>query len=68
MKKILSVLVAVQCILILNSWSYSASDKCTVVGVESNKLILKCNKKTESFQVDDKIKIKSVRKKSIEGC
>jgi hypothetical protein len=29
---------------------------------------LECNKKTESFQINDKIKIKSMKKKTIEGC
>lgn len=68
MGKIVPILVVVQCVFLLSSWSYGASDKCTVVGAENNKLILKCNKKTGSFQVNDKIKIKSMKKKSIEGC
>lgn len=68
MKKIFWLLAAVQFVLIMSSWSFGASDKCTVVRAENNKLILECNKKTESFQVNDKIKIKSMRKKSIEGC
>ncbi len=68
MKKLLWVLAAVQFIFIMSSWSFAASDKCTVVRAEDNKLILKCNKKTESFQINDKIKIKSMKKKSIEGC
>ena len=68
MKKLLWVVAGVQFIFIMSSWSFAASDKCTVVRAENNKLILQCNKKTDSFQINDKIKIKSVRKKSIEGC
>lgn len=68
MKKIVSILAAVQFIFIMSSWSFAASDKCTVVRAENNRLILECNKKTESFQINDKIKIKSMKKKSIEGC
>ena len=67
MKKIVSILAAVQLIFIMSSWSFAASDKCTVVRAENNKLILECNKKTESFQINDKIKIKSMKKKNIEG-
>lgn len=68
MKKLLRILAAVQFIFMMSSWSFAASDKCTVVRAENNKLILECNKNTESFQINDKIKIKSMKKKSIEGC
>ena len=68
MKKVLVILAAVQLVLVLSIWSFGASDKCTVVRAEDNKLILECNKKTERFQINDKIKIKSMKKKSIEGC
>ena len=68
MKKLLPIVAAIHFIFIMSSWSFGASDKCTVVRAENNKLILECNKKTESFQINDKIKIKSMKKKSIEGC
>lgn len=68
MKKILIILAAVQLVLVLSIWSFGASDKCTVVRAEDNKLILECSKKTERFQINDKIKIKSMKKKNIEGC
>lgn len=68
MKKVLVILAAVQLVLVLSVWSFAVSDKCTVVRAENNKLILECNKKTGTFQVNDKIKIKSMKKKSIEGC
>lgn len=68
MKKILSILAAVQLIFIMSSFSYAASGKCTVVRVEKNQLTLDCGKKRGTFQVNDKIKIKSIKKKSVEGC
>ena len=68
MKKVLVILAAVQLVLVLSIWSFGASDKCTVVRAKDNKLILECSKKTERFQINDKIKIKSMKKKSIEGC
>jgi hypothetical protein len=68
MKKVLIILAAVQLVLVLSIWSFGASDKCTVVRAQDNKLILECSKKTERFQINDKIKIKSMKKKNIEGC
>jgi hypothetical protein len=68
MKNVLAILASVQLVLVLSTWSFGASDKCTVVGVQNKKIILECNKKTETFQINDKIKIKSMKKKSIEGC
>ena len=63
MKQIL-VMIAV---LLFATTSYGASDKCTVVKTENNQLILDCGKKADQFQVNDKIKIKSVKQKSAEG-
>ena len=68
MRKLLLVLATTQLIFVMSSFSYGASDKCTVVGVEKNKLTLECRKKNGSFQVNDKIKIKSMKQKSVEGC
>lgn len=67
MGKRLPLLVVVHIVFVMSSWSYGASDKCTVMEAENNILVLKCNKKTELFQVNDTIKIKSMKKKSIEG-
>lgn len=68
MKKILIIAAVVQAGVLLAAHSYGASDNCTVVKTEKNQLILNCGKKADQFQVNDKIKIKSMRKKSIEGC
>lgn len=67
MKKLLWMVGTALLILTLCSVSYAASDKCRVVEAENNQLILECAKKTGDFQVNDKIKIKSVKRKSVEG-
>jgi hypothetical protein len=47
---------------------FAASGKCTVVKVDGTKMILECNEKTKGFSKGSKIKIKSDKKKAVEGC
>lgn len=68
MRKVLSATVVAINICMMSTLSYAASDKCTVVRVENDTLVLKCSKKNGTFRVNDKIKIKSMRKKAVEGC
>lgn len=68
MKKLLWMVGAALLVLTLCSVSSGASDKCKVVQAKNNKLVLECAKETGEFQVNDKIKIKSVKRKSVEGC
>ncbi|MFT5698214.1 MAG: hypothetical protein ACI8ZB_001068 [Desulforhopalus sp.] len=68
MRKILLMIGAVQLVLVMCASSYGASDKCTVVRVDSNQLTLECGKKAGGFKVNDKIKIKTIKQKSVEGC
>ncbi len=68
MKKFTSVLLAVAFVITSAGASLAASGKCTVTAVEDNKVILDCGTKAANFEVGKKVKIKSMKKKSIEGC
>jgi hypothetical protein len=68
MKKIVMMTVVLPGAILFATLSYSASDNCTVVKTEKNQITLDCGKKADQFKVDDKIKIKSVKQKSVEGC
>lgn len=67
MKIVLQMIGAVLLVFTICFVSSAATDKCTVVEVGNNQMVLKCAKKTGDFQVDDRIKIKSVKPKSVEG-
>ncbi len=67
MKKLISILVIIQ-IMFLVSISFAASGKCTVKKIEGSNLVIDCGKDAGDFKVNDKIKIKSVRKAAVEGC
>ncbi len=68
MKKLISVLLAVAFVMTSTGVSLAASSKCTVTAVEDNKVILDCGKKAADFKAGTKVKIKSMKKKAIEGC
>lgn len=68
MKKIISFLIGAQLLLIPISSAFSASDKCEVKQVKGSSVVLECGKKSGNFKVKDKVKIKSMRTKSVEGC
>jgi len=68
MKKTISTLLAIAFALSIAGTVYAASGKCTVVSVEDNKVTLDCGSNAGDFPVGTDVKIKSDRKKAIEGC
>ena len=47
----------------------AASNKCRVVEVAEERLVLECDRDTSQFKPGDRVKIKSIRKDAaIEGC
>ena len=47
----------------------AASNKCRVVEVDEERLVLECDRDTSKFKTGDRVKIKSIRKDAaIEGC
>jgi hypothetical protein len=46
----------------------AASAKCKVTGVENNVVTLDCGDKAEKLSVGTVVKVKTEKKKAIEGC
>lgn len=69
MKKITSALIMIVCLALAGGSALAASNKCRVVEVEERRLELECERDASQFNVDDQVKIKSVRKgAAVEGC
>lgn len=68
MKKIITAAVLIQLVIVGVPVAFSASDKCIVKKTQGNTVVLECSKKSKNFKVDDTVKVKSMRKASVEGC
>jgi len=68
MKKIISTLLAIAFALSTAGAAIAASGKCTVVAVDDNKVTLDCGSHAKDFPVGTDVKIKSAKRKAIEGC
>lgn len=68
MKKVISLLTLLLCISFGTMDVFGASDKCVVKESNGQTVVLECNKKSGNFKIDDKVKVKTVRTKRVEGC
>ena len=69
MKKVTGSAILILCILVVSGIAHGASNKCRVVEVEEQKLVLECERDTSPFKTGDQVKIKSMRKSAaVEGC
>ena len=68
MKKLIATTLAIFLITASASSSIAASAKCTVTAIDKSVVTLDCGDKAEQFSVDTKVKVKSAKKKAIEGC
>lgn len=66
-KKILQV-AAVILLIICSQSAMAASAKCVIVKVEGHQMTIECKKELQGFSEGEAVKIKNVRKASIEGC
>lgn len=48
--------------------AFAASDRCVVKESAGRTVVLECNKKAGNFKVDDRVKVKTAKRKPIEGC
>lgn len=68
----MKTVVCIVTLLLLLTGSFStalaASGKCTVVEVQGQRMIIECDQRTKGFSQGSKIKIKTDRKKAVEGC
>ena len=68
MKKLIATTLAIFLIAASASSSIAASAKCTVTAVDESLVTLDCGKKAEKFTVGAEVKVKTAKKKAIEGC
>ncbi|MCB2180893.1 MAG: hypothetical protein KQH63_02570 [Desulfobulbaceae bacterium] len=68
MKKLMSTLLAIAFVMTSAASGLAASAKCTVTSIEENKVILDCGSKADKFEAGSQVKIKSAKRKAIEGC
>jgi len=68
MKKLIATTLAIFLIAASASSSIAASAKCTVTSVDKSVVTLDCGNKAEKFSVGAEVKVKSVKKKAVEGC
>lgn len=68
MKKLIASLLAMAFVITSAGSVLASSGKCTVTSIDENKVVLDCGSSAGDFEVGSEVKIKSAKKKSIEGC
>lgn len=68
MKKLITAALLLQLLIVGVPTVFSASDKCVVKETQGNTVVLECTKKSKNFKANDTVKVKSMRKASVEGC
>ena len=68
MKRLLSLVLAVAFTLSTATVSLAASVKCEVKSIEGTSVMLDCGSKAKKLEVGSKVKVKTAKKKAIEGC
>lgn len=66
-KKIVSFALALVFALSTAGIGFAAKVKCTVDGIEGDKVTMTC-KKADKLKVGDKVKVSSKKKAAVEGC
>ena len=67
-KAALALITAISLTAVTATSSIAASATCTVTEVSGNTAILDCGKKANRFTAGDTVKVKTAKKKAIEGC
>ena len=69
MKKMTCTVLIIMNLVLAYGTALAASNKCRIVEVEEQKLILECERDTSGFKAGDRVKIKSDRRgAAVEGC
>lgn len=66
-KKLIGLAMAMVFSMSVVSGAMAARVKCTVDSVDGDKVTMTC-KKASKLKVGDKVKVKTAKKKAIEGC
>lgn len=68
MKKTALSLAALAFIAFSSHSALAASAKCTIKQVTDTTVTMDCGKKADKFSAGQQVKVKSAKKKAIEGC
>ena len=68
MKTTIALLLSVTLFSLSASAAFAATAKCTVTEIKENIITLDCGKTADKLKVDDQVKVKTAKKKAIEGC
>lgn len=68
LKKITLLLATIAMFTLTSSATMAASSKCTVTEIKDSVVTLDCGTTAAKMKVGDKVKIKTAKKKAIEGC
>ena len=68
LRKITILMTAGAILALTTGASMAAVTKCTITEIKDNIVTLDCGDKAGKMKVGDTIKVKTARKKAIEGC
>ena len=68
LKKTTLLLATIAMFTLTSSAALAASGKCTVTEIKDNVVTLDCGTTAAKMKVGDEVKIKTAKKKAIEGC
>lgn len=68
LKKTMVLLATIALFSLTSGAALAASGKCTVTEIKDSVVILDCGTAAAKMKVGDEVKIKTAKKKAIEGC
>jgi riboflavin synthase alpha subunit len=68
LKKMMVLLTGLAFLTLTTGVSLAATGKCTVTEIKDNIVTLDCGKDAAKLKTGDKVKVKTAKKKAIEGC
>jgi len=68
MKKVIAIFGAAMLTAMCLQNAVAASGKCKIVQIEGKRMVIECEKIPKGFSENGKIKIKTQKNGSIEGC
>ena len=68
MKKTIITFVAIVSLSLAGSSVFAKTVKCTVTSVDNATVVMDCGSKASALNAGQAVKVKSAKKKAIEGC
>lgn len=68
MRNVIIAVLVIFNLMLTGAPVFAASAKCEIVSVEGDILVLDCGKRAAKFEAGKKVKIKTVKKRQVEGC